>query len=252
MLRVDAVGALAVLGLERFDSVASLLHRSGHKPANRVALPAHFVHDLGKCRAVLPLEHGDDLSRLATSVYALGLLFGRGRYLGFGRALGRGRLLARLALGGRALGRLGATLSLLVALGFAGASAALPRIWMLSQILLAPVLAVLNVSNRRYARQAVIDGNQAFLGPCAGELGQFLLAGEGFEGVGGRSGGLLGGGERADVVVGINGERHFESPLFRALRGQHMDHSEVLEKQGDSSITRRWRWTGDEGRTHRK
>src|ERR1039457_1884949 len=36
-------------------------------------------------------------------------------------------------------------------------------------------------------------------------------------------------------------------PLFRALRGQHMDHSARLERQGNSEPKRRWRTDGDGG-----
>jgi hypothetical protein len=53
---------------------------------------------------------------------------------------------------------------------------------------------------------------------------------KGLEGVGGRSGSLLLGGKRADVVFGIDSERHFESPLFCSLCGHDIHHSEVLEK----------------------
>jgi hypothetical protein len=46
--------------------------------------------------------------------------------------------------------------------------------------------------------------------------------------------------------------RHDRSPWCHALRGHDMDHSEVLEKQGDSSINRRWRTDGDGGRAGRQ
>jgi hypothetical protein len=52
-LLADAVGPLPTLGLERLDVVAGLLHRAGHEPADRVFLPAHFVHDLRERRAIL-------------------------------------------------------------------------------------------------------------------------------------------------------------------------------------------------------
>src|SRR5271169_3635537 len=65
MLRVDAIGPFSALGLEGLDRVASLLHRAGHEPANRVLLPAHRLHNLGQGSAVLALEHGDHLGGLA-------------------------------------------------------------------------------------------------------------------------------------------------------------------------------------------
>jgi hypothetical protein len=56
---------------------------------------------------------------------------------------------------------------------------------------------------------------------------------------------LLWGAKGADVVVGVDGERfHFQSPCS-ALRGHHMDHSEVLEKQGDLAINRGRRRSSD-------
>jgi hypothetical protein len=65
MLRVDAIGALATLGLEGLDGVTGLLHRASHEAADRVALPSHLAHDLRQRGPVLPLQHGDHLSRFA-------------------------------------------------------------------------------------------------------------------------------------------------------------------------------------------
>jgi hypothetical protein len=49
-----------------------------------------------------------------------------------------------------------------------------------------------------------------------------------------------------DVVVGVNRKsRHYGFPLFRALRGQHMDDSAGLERQGNSETKRRGRTDGD-------
>jgi hypothetical protein len=76
-------------------------------------------------------------------------------------------------------------------------------------------------------------------------LGQFLLAGEEFVGGCNRSGGFLLGSERADIVFGIDGERHFQSPLFRSLCGHDMDRSEVLETQAINEINLRGRRAGD-------
>ena len=44
------------------------------------------------------------------------------------------------------------------------------------------------------------------------------------------------------------GECHVKSPGCRAPRGHHMDHSELVEKQGNSDINRRGRRAGDGGR----
>ena len=55
-----------------------------------------------------------------------------------------------------------------------------------------------------------------------------------------------GGGKRRDVVVAVDRKRrHDRSPWCHALRGHHMDHSEVLEKQGNcavkSTMAKDWR-----------
>jgi hypothetical protein len=36
-----------------------------------------------------------------------------------------------------------------------------------------------------------------------------------------------------------------EFSFFRAYRGHHIDHSDLLEKQGNSAVNRRWRRAGD-------
>ena len=54
LLGVDPIGALAALGLERFNLVARIFQRPGHKTANRMGLPAHLLNDLGQCGTVLP------------------------------------------------------------------------------------------------------------------------------------------------------------------------------------------------------
>src|ERR1019366_5429907 len=71
MLLVDSIGSLAALRFEGLDGVSRLLHRAGHEPANCVFLPAHLVHDLSQRGAVLPLEHGDHLGRLAAFARAV-------------------------------------------------------------------------------------------------------------------------------------------------------------------------------------
>jgi hypothetical protein len=55
----------------------------------------------------------------------------------------------------------------------------------------------------------------------------------------------------AEIAVGERQARKYITELERAnswchaLRGRHMDHSEVLEKQGNSARNRDWRRTGD-------
>jgi hypothetical protein len=61
------------------------------------------------------------------------------------------------------------------------------------------------------------------------------------------SGGFLRGGEHRDVVFVVDGIKHFESPLFRALRGHDIHHSAAQERQGNSARNRRWRMDGDDG-----
>src|ERR1022692_5181373 len=113
MLLVEAIAALAALGLEGFYLVTGLLHRAGHKSANGVFLPFHGLHDLRNGGPAFALEHGDYLGHLAAlarpaTFLRLGSLFG-----GLGRFLGRGGLLGRLGLRGRAVGSPCATLGLL-------------------------------------------------------------------------------------------------------------------------------------------
>src|ERR1700679_2587386 len=99
---------------------------------------------------------------------------------------------------------------------------------MLSQILLAPALAVLNVSTGVTPGRLFQITTKRSSGHALANCKKFLLAGEGLEGVGGRSSGFLGGSERADVVFCINGEGHLKSPLFRCLCGHNINHSKVL------------------------
>jgi hypothetical protein len=107
LLRVDAVGALASLGLEGLDLVPSPFQRSSDESADAVRLPAHLLHNLGQRSSALALEHGDDLSRLA-ALAGTSLRLGWFRCLSaFGRFLRRGGLFPRLDLRGRALGARG-------------------------------------------------------------------------------------------------------------------------------------------------
>jgi hypothetical protein len=97
-------------------------------------------------------------------------------------------------------------------------------------------LGALEARDSHHAREAVPDGHQALGRPDSGQLRQFLLAGEGIERGGSRSGGLFCGAKRRDVVFAVDGKRrHTRSPWCHALRGHHMDHSEVLETQGESA-----------------
>ena len=77
LLGIDAVSALASFGLERFDFVAGLLHRSGHEPAHGMPLPPHLLHDLGQRSAALPLQHRHDPGRLAALARRAALRFRR-------------------------------------------------------------------------------------------------------------------------------------------------------------------------------
>ena len=75
-------------------------------------------------------------------------------------------------------------------------------------------------------------------GGIAGTSLIHLLAKRGFDAV------LV---ERSHLAAGASGRLagHFEAPCGRALRGHDMDHSEVLEKQGNSALNRPWRRVGD-------
>ena len=111
LLGIDAVSALASLGLEGFNLVAGIFQRPGHKAANRMRLPAHLLHDLGQCGTVLPLQHGNDPGLLAVLARRAGFRLSGFGGLGsrFGHFLSRGALLAlrRRTLGtrGRGFGR---------------------------------------------------------------------------------------------------------------------------------------------------
>src|SRR5450759_3516534 len=107
MLLVDAVGALTAFRLEGFHLVPSLLHRAGHEAPHRVLLPAHLVRDLVERGAVLPLEHRDNLGRLAAFTNGAS-----GFFLAFGRVFPGSGLLRQLTFGGGALGRPCATFGL--------------------------------------------------------------------------------------------------------------------------------------------
>src|SRR5260370_16837094 len=91
MLLVDSVSTLSAVGLEGLDGIPGFLHRAGHESAYGVLLPAHLVHDLRQRGAVLPLEHGHHLRRLAAPARPHAFL-AVGGLLGFGRLLSTRRL----------------------------------------------------------------------------------------------------------------------------------------------------------------
>jgi len=66
-------------------------------------------------------------------------------------------------------------------------------------------LGALEPLYRLNARQTIPYGHQALRRPSGGELGQFLLAGEGIGGGGGRGDGFLCGAIRRDVVLFVDG-----------------------------------------------
>ena len=140
MLLVDPVGALALVGFEGLDGVSGLLHRAGHEAANGVFLPAHLVHDLRQRGAVLPLEHGDHLGRLAALARPGGFLR-LGGLLALGAFLAGVAFLVALAFAGAPLAACAPPLALGSAFGF-GVS---PRLWMRSQIRPAAALAFLKL-----------------------------------------------------------------------------------------------------------
>src|ERR1022692_3779885 len=133
--------------------------------------------------------------------------------------------------------------------GFAGAASG----WAASPKLLNPLpdpagsgLGTLKALHRGDSRQGVPKSEQPLGRKTGYQFRQFRLAGEGIERGLRCRGGLLGGGERADIVFGIDCEcLHFESPLATLCGAQHMNHSQVLERQGPSEIIRFWRRYGD-------
>lgn len=152
MLPGKPIAPLTSFRLERLDREPGLLRRAGHKPADRVTLPAHFVHDLADRGALGPLQQRDYLGRLGTLARSGG--FHLRCFLPLERGLGRGGLLSRPPLCRRTLGGPCATGGLLPGPGLRGlgrrpaASASgcapSPKSRMRSQILVAATLLVLN------------------------------------------------------------------------------------------------------------
>src|ERR1017187_4316797 len=202
---LDAVSTLASLGLEGLHGVPGLFHRASHEPAHRVLLPSHALHDLREGGAVLALQHGDHLGRLAARARC-GHPGHRGRLLGRGRFLGGGGLLGYLTLGGRALGRPCATLGLAFGFGLGGWCRLRQRAQSLNALPDAAGggLVVLELLDGLHAGQAAPDRHQPLRRPRLGQFGKLRLAAEAVERRGGCGGSLLRGGMRRDVVVGVN------------------------------------------------
>ena len=78
---------LTVIVLDYCESASEEPGGSCGGPRRSPLLPMHLFCDLGQRRAVVPLEHGDHLSRLAACTF--GLRFGRGRLLRPGGLVGR-------------------------------------------------------------------------------------------------------------------------------------------------------------------
>jgi hypothetical protein len=170
-------------------------------------------------------------------------------FFGLGCVLSSGSLLGRLALAGSALGRLCASFALLVGLRLRGLSLGFG--WLAQALDTLPDpddgrLRVLQLLNRLFASQAIQNRYQALRRPGGGQFRQLLLATERVERVFGGGSGLFRGRKRHDFILFVDRKsRHNRAPWGHALRGHHMDHSEVLEKQGDSSANRCWRTDGD-------
>jgi hypothetical protein len=93
------------------------------------------------------------------------------------------------------------------------------------------------------AGERIPDRHETVHGPARGQRPQRVLAGKRLPA---RGLGLMRVGECSDVVIGVDRKRrHNRSPWCHALRGRDMDHSEVLERQGDFAINRRGRRSGD-------
>jgi hypothetical protein len=108
------------------------------------------------------------------------------------------------------------------------------------------VLGVLEALSPAQRRQAIPEGHQPFRRPTVEQLGELLRVGKGIERGCANGGSFFCGAKRGDGVVIVNRKRrHDRSPWRRALRGQHMNHSELLETQGNSEQNRRWRRNGD-------
>jgi hypothetical protein len=106
---------------------------------------------------------------------------------------------------------------------------------MFAQVLLAPDLAVLNVSTGLTpGRLFQIATNRSTGQAAASCASSFSL--EGFVRGGNRSGGFFLSSKRANAVFDANGENHFESPLFRFLCGHDINQSEMPRKQAIKDI----------------
>jgi hypothetical protein len=107
-------------------------------------------------------------------------------------------------------------------------------------------LGALESLRRLHARQAVPDRQEPIGGPIGSQLRQFLFCRESLRAGANGNFGLVCGGESDYVVLGIDRKRcHFDL-LFRADRGHDIDHSEVVEKQGNSARNQSMRRAGDD------
>src|SRR5580704_12891336 len=226
LLWMDAIRALSAGGLEGLHRVAGLLHCARHETSDRMLLPAHGMHDLGQRGAVLASQHGHHLGRLAARARCRGFRLG-GRPLGPVRFLSGGGLVGRLALGRRGFGRLGATFGVAGALrlrrfrrlrrgGYGESLNALPDAG-------DGGLAILELPDRLDPGQAAPNRDEPLGRPRLRQFGEVRLAAKAVERGGGSGGGILRGGMRRDVVVGVNRKnRHYSfSFVPRAARSTH-------------------------------
>ena len=90
----DLVGPLPSGVLGGLDRLAALAAKDADEPPDRVALPAHLLHDLRERRSLCTLQHRDDLELLVSpfGVLAAGRLVTAVFFAGFGRFLRLGGL----------------------------------------------------------------------------------------------------------------------------------------------------------------
>ena len=116
----------------------------------------------------------------------------------------------------------------------------LPGLWMRSQIRLAAVLAFLNDFTGSTPGRLFQMADQPFCRQTGDQFRELLRVGEIIEGGGAGCGGVFCRAKRGNRVFVVNRKRrHNRSPWCHGLRGHHMNHSELLEKQGNSEQNRR-------------
>jgi hypothetical protein len=99
-------------------------------------------------------------------------------------------------------------------------------------------LRVLKRFGRRHSRQAVPNRDQTLGGPTGGQNREFVRSGKRLRAGSDYGLGLVRGGECGDVVFCIDGERRQSLISGAANPRQDMDHSYLLEKQGNSDLNR--------------